>query len=278
MTGDRTRNRSVLPPADVPDSFARTGHTGAMAANITYGADIADETELKLCGDVSGAKRAVELGISPWFNSIAFAKAGGKAIAVDPDAERIAEMRRRADDAEVTVQCLAADLADLGDIASASCEVVVAAQTILDVEDLGRLLRQVHRILKPSTPFVIAMPHPFASVEASKPYGTVARTIGGWFTALERSNFRVDQGQGARRRTDAADPHDTRAPRTERRQLTDLLTRPAARPAARSGQRPGHVGAWHRRDDVGVRKGGCLIRTGRRRRPGRRACSQAPVD
>jgi SAM-dependent methyltransferase len=164
-----------------------------MAANITYGVGIADETELRLCGDVSGAKRVVELGISPWFNSVEFAKAGGKAIAVDPDPTRIAEMRQRADAAEVTVQCLAADLADLGDIASASCEVVIAAQTIDDAEDLGRLLRQVHRILKPSTPFVIAMPHPFILVEPSKPYGTAARTIGGWFTALERSNFRVDQ-------------------------------------------------------------------------------------
>ncbi|MEP4650048.1 MAG: class I SAM-dependent methyltransferase [Ilumatobacter sp.] len=163
-----------------------------MAANIIYGAGIADETELKLCGDVSGAKRAVELGISEWFNSIEFAKAGGRAIAVDPDADVVAEMRRRADAAEVTVQCLQADLADLGDIASTSCDVVVAAQSILDVHDLGRLLRQVHRVLKPSTPFVISMPHPFLAVEPTRPYGTAGRTIGQWFTALERSNFRVD--------------------------------------------------------------------------------------
>ncbi|MFK7919618.1 MAG: class I SAM-dependent methyltransferase [Ilumatobacter sp.] len=164
-----------------------------MAANITYGSGIAGEAELRLCGDVSGAKRSVELGVSDWFNSVEFAAAGAKAIAVDPDADVIAEMRRRADAAEVTVQCLQADLADLGEIASASCEVVLAAQTIVDVDDLGRLLRQVHRILKPSMPFVIAMPHPFAAVTDTKPYGTAARTIGDWFTALERSNFRVDQ-------------------------------------------------------------------------------------
>lgn len=164
-----------------------------MAANITYGSGIAGEAELRLCGDVSGAKRSVELGVSEWFNSVEFAKAGAKSIAVDPDPERISELRQRADAADVTVQCLQADLADLGEIASASCEVVVAAQTILDVDDLGRLLRQVHRVLKPSMPFVIAMPHPFASVTDAKPYGTAGRTIGDWFTALERSNFRVDQ-------------------------------------------------------------------------------------
>lgn len=177
----------------LPDSPTGTGHTVGMAANITYGSGIADDSELRLCGDLSGAKRAVELGVSEWFNSIAFAEAGGRAIAVDPDADVVAELRRRADEAEVTVQCLQADLADLGDIASTSCEVVVAAQTILDVDDLGRLLRQVHRVLKPSMPFVIAMPHPFAGVSETRPYGTSSRTIGAWFTALERSNFRVDQ-------------------------------------------------------------------------------------
>ncbi len=164
-----------------------------MTANITYGAGVPGDIELRLCGDVSGAKRAVELGVSEWFNSIEFAKAGGKAIAVDPDTARIDEMRARADDAEVTVQCIEADLADLGDITSATCEVVVAAQTIVDVDDLGRLLRQVHRILKPSAHFVISVPHPFTAVNAGHPYGVNARTFADWFTALERANFRVDQ-------------------------------------------------------------------------------------
>jgi len=176
-----------------PHRTATPDRMGGVAANITFGSGIPGDAELRLCGDVSGAKRALELGVSEWFNSIEFAVAGAKAIAVDPDPERIAEMRRRADDAEVTVQCITGDLADLGDISSATCEVVVAAHSILDVDDLGRLLRQVHRILKPSMPFVISMPHPFAAVTDAKPYGTGARTVGDWFTALGRSNFRVDQ-------------------------------------------------------------------------------------
>ena len=60
-----------------------------MAANITYGSGIPGDAELRLCGEVSGAKRAVELGVSDWFNSIEFAAAGAKAIAVDPDGERM---------------------------------------------------------------------------------------------------------------------------------------------------------------------------------------------
>lgn len=164
-----------------------------MAPHITYGSEIPTDAELRLCGDVSGAKRAVELGVSEWFNSIEFARAGAKAIAVDPDPERIAELRQRADAAEVTVQCLEADLADLGDITSATCEVVVAAHSIIEVDDLGRLLRQIHRILKPSMPFILSLPHPYYGVTAAQPYGTGTRTVGDWFTALARANFRVDQ-------------------------------------------------------------------------------------
>ena len=164
-----------------------------MAANITYGSGIPGDAELRLCGDVSDAKRAVELGVSDWFNSLVFTADGAKAIAVDPDPDRIGDLRRRAHDQEVTVQCIEADLADLGEITSGTVSVVVAAQTINGVEDLGRLLRQVHRILIPSMPFVISVPHPYDAVEPDHPYGSGERTVSSWFTALGRANFRVDQ-------------------------------------------------------------------------------------
>jgi SAM-dependent methyltransferase len=176
-----------------PSAPAGPGTLGVVVADISYGPGTPGDDELRLCGDVSDGRRAVELGISPWYNSIAFARAGAKSIAVDTDTGRIAETRRRAADAEVQVQCLETDLADLGDVASASCDVVLAVHTIDHVDDLGRLLRQVHRILKPSMPLVISMPHPFADISPERPYGTGARTIGTWFTALTRANFRVDQ-------------------------------------------------------------------------------------
>jgi SAM-dependent methyltransferase len=131
--------------------------------------------------------------VSDWFNAVEFAQAGAKAIAVDPDADKIAEMRSRADAAEVSVQCHATDLADLGEITSGTVEVVVASHTMEKVDDLSRLLRQVHRILIPSMPFLISVTHPFAVVTDNAPYGSTARSIEDWFTSLNRSNFRVDQ-------------------------------------------------------------------------------------
>lgn len=168
---------------------------------ISFGRDIPDDAELRLCGDITGGKRALELGIGRSQNAIAFALAGAKAIAVDPDEGKIESIRAAAAEAEVTVACHVTDLADLGFATSGSIELVVADHTIDDsVDDFGRLLRQVHRVLKSSRPFVISVPHPFAGVHSTDelgskvlPYGTVGRTIGDWHIQLNRANFRVDR-------------------------------------------------------------------------------------
>lgn len=179
-------------------SSAGSPDAGSPAA-ISFGRDVPDDRELRLCGDISGGKRALELGISTELNAVAFARAGAKAIAVDPDAGRIERLRAAATAAEVPVECHLGELADLGFATSGSIALVVANHTLTEVDDLGRLLRQVHRVLAASHPFVISVPHPFAGVHTTDghratthPYGTVGRTIGDWHTHLGRANFRVD--------------------------------------------------------------------------------------
>ncbi len=152
------------------------------------------DDELRLCGDLSGGKRAIELGVSDQRNALAFATAGAKAIAVDPDQQRIDTLRADAGALDVHVECHVAELADLGFATSGSVELVVADHTIGAIDDLGRLLRQVHRVLKSGHAFVIVVDHPFGEVMAdpSRPYGTGSRTLGEWLTAMSRANFRVD--------------------------------------------------------------------------------------
>ena len=164
---------------------------------------MADESELRLLGDVSG-KRVVELGISAPSNAVALATAGARALAVDPSSDRIALLRRQAEAAEVTVQCHQAEVADLGFVTSASIDLVVASHTLSDVDDLARLLRQIHRVLKPDAAFVMAMPHPVAAMltapnsstlmpAVQQPYGSApTRSISDIFMALQRTNFRID--------------------------------------------------------------------------------------
>jgi SAM-dependent methyltransferase len=161
-----------------------------MSRKVTYGAGVPGDDELHLLGDVSGGRRVVELGIAG--NAIAIAEAGAKAIALDPDADRIAELRGDAASATVAVECHQGELADLGFAPSGTIDVVLASHTLDDDPDLGRTMRQVHRVLKPGAPFVLAMGHPFADVGAGRPYGEGQRTIGDLLTALDRANFRIE--------------------------------------------------------------------------------------
>jgi SAM-dependent methyltransferase len=161
-----------------------------MTRKVTYGAGVPGDDELHLLGDVSGGRRVVELGIAG--NAIALAEAGAKAIALDPDADRIAELRGAAANAAVAVECHQGELGDLGFAPSGTIDVVLATHTLGDDPDLDRTMRQVHRVLKPGAPFVLAMAHPFAAVGPGHPYGDGERTIGELLTALDRANFHIE--------------------------------------------------------------------------------------
>ncbi|HSB87556.1 MAG TPA: class I SAM-dependent methyltransferase [Ilumatobacteraceae bacterium] len=165
--------------------------------NIWYGDNVADDAELRLCGDLAG-KRVLELGVASTSNSITAAVAGAKAIAVDPSADKIARLRAAAEEYEVKVECHHGELADLGMAMSGSIDLVVAAHSLGSVDDLPRLLRQVHRILKLGGPFVVAMHHPVAAMfdgadpVARRPYGAEGITFGDLYMAFERTNFHLD--------------------------------------------------------------------------------------
>lgn len=164
---------------------------------LWYGHHVADESELRLCGEVRGT-RVVELGIGPVPNSIAIAKAGAKALALDPDPVRIQALRHAAEAEEVRVECHRGDLADLGFATSGSIDLAIASHSLGNVDDLPRLLRQVHRVLRPGCPFVMAMPHPVAAMFgadhcAQYAYGATSPTFADLYMMLERSNFHIDQ-------------------------------------------------------------------------------------
>ena len=165
--------------------------------SIWYGDNVADDSELRLCGDIVG-KRVLELGIASTSNAITMAAAGAKAIAIDPSADKIARVRAAAEAAEVKVECHRGELADLGLAISGSIDLVIASHSLANIDDLPRLLRQVHRVLKSGGPFVAAMHHPVAAMfdggdpMARRPYGSDGVTFGELYMAFERTNFHFD--------------------------------------------------------------------------------------
>ncbi len=178
----------------------RTGDTRSVdtAMTISYGDTLPTEADLRLCGDLS-TKRVLELGVFA-NNSISFAQRGAKAIVVESDPARISEVRRRADLAEVRVECHEGGPADLGFATSASIDLVVSVGSYSGVDDISRVFRQVHRVLRPDATFVLSMPHPVArmfqpdgSVQGRYGHsGSQDSTVSGLFGALQRANFMVD--------------------------------------------------------------------------------------
>lgn len=163
---------------------------------ISYGPLVADDAELRLCGELAG-KRAIELGIALPTNAVELATAGAKTIAIDPDPERISAVRAAAQKAEIHIECHNNQLADLGDITSASVDLVLSVHSLDRVDDMSRLFRQVHRVLKPGASFVVALPHPVSAMfdrdgNVEAPYGATQPTWSELYMAFERTNFHID--------------------------------------------------------------------------------------
>jgi SAM-dependent methyltransferase len=180
-----------------------------------YGPDIPTEADLRLVGDVRG-RRVLELGCGGAQCSIAFAKAGATAIGVDFSAEQLAFARRLAEREGVRIELRQGDLADLAFLRAESVDVVFSAYAFGFVEDLRRVFRQVHRVLRRGGPLVFSLPHPAYDmidddseepllvrrsyfdrspidyVWDGVPFTDYHHTIGDLFTDLVRTGYVVD--------------------------------------------------------------------------------------
>lgn len=151
----------------VPDNAAAWDRAAAAylaAAHLPtdavhYGADIGTEADFRLLHDLKG-KRVVELGCGGAQNSIVFAKQGAIAIAVDASAEMLAHARRLAEREDVRVELRHCDMADLAFLRADTVDLVFSADAFGYVEDLSRVFRQVHRVLRTGAPLVFSLPHP----------------------------------------------------------------------------------------------------------------------
>jgi ubiquinone/menaquinone biosynthesis C-methylase UbiE len=180
---------------------------------VSYGADVAREDALKLLGNVEG-KRMLDLGCGAGHNAIALAKQGAKVIGVDESSDQIADARAACEREGVRVELHHAPLAELAFLRADTIDGAVSAFGLTTVEDIDRVFRQVHRVLRPEMALVVSLPHPaFAVIDPSDPEHRVQRsywepaplpstdpgrsadlprTISQLFTSLSRANFRVD--------------------------------------------------------------------------------------
>lgn len=153
-----------------------------------YGPDVATEAELRLLGDLKG-KRVLELGCGGAQCSIAFAKQGATAIGVDSSAEQLNFARSLMEQEEVRIELRHGDLADLAFLRADSVDLVFSSWAFGYIEDLNRVLRQVHRVLKVGSPLVFSLPHPaYAMIDDLADPVTVSRSYFDRAPMLRRLN------------------------------------------------------------------------------------------
>jgi SAM-dependent methyltransferase len=217
---------SDAPPADPPltaRSFTLWPAAADLAPDtVNYGPDGPTEADVRLLGSVEN-KRVLELGCGAGVNAVALARQGARVIAIDESNDQLAHGRGLADQHEMRVDWRQGDLADLAAVRADTIEAALSVFSLGTVEDLGRVFRQVHRVLKSEAPLVISLPHP--SYQLVDPAGappvlrrtafdtapltgqatpdahgggaeTAAheqvRSVSELFTTLSRANFRVD--------------------------------------------------------------------------------------
>ena len=203
-----------LPPASYP-------HGAELPRDVVqFGPDLDDEQLAKLIAAVGPleGRRVLDLGCGAGAASVAIARRGARVIAVESSTARLTQARQAADVAGVKVEFHHSDLADLAFLRADSIELVVAVYSLAGVQDLGRVFRQLHRIMRPDGALVLSLPHPMALMleadpdDQSTPYltrtawsdqaitwrsggdegVTHVHQVGDLFTTLLRCNFRVD--------------------------------------------------------------------------------------
>ncbi len=176
---------------------------------VEFGPGNVDGLDRRLLGEVAN-QRILELGAGSGRSAIALARQGARVVAIDPDNNEAEMTRAAAEVAKVHVEVHNVGLADLAFLHADTFDAVISVHSLASVADLGRVFRQVHRLLKSDRTLVFSLPHPAALMvdredgttiaspyDESEPLGaghhlTYRHSIAHVFTQLTRANYRVD--------------------------------------------------------------------------------------
>jgi SAM-dependent methyltransferase len=196
-------------------SPGRSDGTALASDVLQYGPGLPPESELKLLGHVDG-RRILDLGCGAGAGAVALAKAGARVIAVDEDVANVGTARDNAEREGVKIETHHGPLPELAFVRADTIDAAVSVYGLATADDLDRIFRQVHRVLKPERLLVFSLPHPAFtlldpdggepvlrrtwwdsspvawSVAAGGAEPDRARTLSGLFASLGRANFRVD--------------------------------------------------------------------------------------
>lgn len=173
--------------------------------HVEFGPSLGADVDRRLLGDVRG-KRILDLGCGAGHTAVGLAGRGARVIATDAEAGQLFAARALAQREDVTVEFHESGPAELAFIRADQIDVAVSVWALSLVDDLDRVFRQVHRVLRPNAHLVVTLPHPAAlcadpvdpartthSWRTDTPIGErYVHTAESLVTAFGRTNFAVD--------------------------------------------------------------------------------------
>ncbi|MEM9466467.1 MAG: class I SAM-dependent methyltransferase [Actinomycetota bacterium] len=173
--------------------------------HVEFGPELGADVDRRLLSDVRG-KRILDIGCGAGHTAVGLARRGARLVATDRDAGQLAAARGLAAEHEVAIEFHEARPAELAFIRADQIDVAVSVWALSLVDDLDRVFRQVHRVLRTNGSAIVSLPHPAAlcadpvdpdrttrSWLTDEPIaGRHVHTVEGVVTAFTRTNFAVD--------------------------------------------------------------------------------------
>ena len=128
---------------------------------VDLGLGVDAALDRRLIGHVSG-RRVLELGCGEGHAAVGLALRGARVTAIDEDVRQLRAARELAIRHEATVEFHQTQLAELAFLTADQIDLAFSVTSLCLVEDLDRVIRQVHRVIKPGGHLLISLPHPAA--------------------------------------------------------------------------------------------------------------------
>lgn len=122
------------------------------------------ERELRLIGDVKG-RRVLELACGAAQNSIALARWGAEAVALDFSPRQLSRARVLASREGADVSLVCGDMEELGMFRDGSFDLVLSSFGWEFVPDLGACFQECHRVLRSGGLLLVCTVHPLSAFQ-----------------------------------------------------------------------------------------------------------------